>query len=64
MFAWLITTRYFKEINSVDLRKALYEAKMKQIEEDMVPFGIVDTGMPPPAIVEMSDFDKFFYDND
>jgi len=64
MFAWLITTRYFKEINSVDLRKALYEAKMKQIEEDMVPFGIIDTGLPPPAIVEMSDFDKFFYDND
>jgi len=64
MFAWLITTRYFKEINSIDLRKALYEAKMKQIEEDMVPFGIIDTGMPPPPITEMNDFDKFLYDND
>lgn len=59
IFAWLITTRYFKEINTVDLRKALYEEKMRQIEEDMLPFGIIDTGGPPPEIVETSEFDKF-----
>jgi hypothetical protein len=64
LFAWLITTRYFKEINTFDLRKALYEAKIKQIEEDLVPFGIVDYGMPPPAIVETSEFDKFLLNLD
>ncbi len=64
LFAWLITTRYFKEINTVDLRKALYEEKMRQIEEDMLPFGIVDNGLPPPEIVETSEFEKFLLSMD
>lgn len=64
MFAWLITTNYFKQINSVDVRKALYEQKMRQIEEDVVPFGIIDNGMPPEALVITSEFDKFLMDID
>jgi len=64
LFAWLITTKYFKEINTVDLRKALYEEKMRQIEEDMLPFGIVDNGLPPPEIVETSEFEKFLLSMD
>jgi len=64
IFAWLITTKYFKEINTVDLRKALYEEKMRQIEEDMLPFGIVDNGLPPPDVVETAEFDKFLLNMD
>jgi hypothetical protein len=66
MFAWLASTRYFKEINNVDLRKALYEAKMQQIEDEMMPFGIVDNGLPPSAVVDVSydQFDRFMLNID
>lgn len=44
LFAWLTTQPYFKDLNNVDLRKALYESQMEQLESNMTPFGIILDG--------------------
>jgi len=45
LFGWLTTQTYFKELTNLDIRKDLYEDKMKQIEDDMTPFGFIEDGI-------------------
>jgi hypothetical protein len=44
LFGWLTTQAYFKQITGSDIRKDLYEEQMKNLEEEMTPFGFVDDG--------------------
>ena len=44
IFAWLTSQQYFKELTNDNLRKIMYENQMKQIEEDLTPFGFYDDG--------------------
>jgi len=46
LFSWATNESFFKDLTDSNLRKALYEDQMKQIEENLTPFGIVDTGIP------------------
>jgi hypothetical protein len=46
LFSWLTTQAYFKSITGSDIRKDLYEEQMKNLEEEMTPFGFVDDGSP------------------
>jgi hypothetical protein len=43
-FAWATTFEFFKELNDTNIRQIMYEEKMRQMEEELVPFGIVHTG--------------------
>lgn len=42
LFAWLSTQTYFKEITNSDIRRDLITENLKRIEEEMLPFGIID----------------------
>jgi hypothetical protein len=44
LFSWLTTNSYFKELTNVNLRKELYENRIKMIEEEVAPFGFINTG--------------------
>ena len=44
MFGWLTTQDYFKDLVNMDIRKRLFEEKLKKLEEDMIPFGFLDDG--------------------
>ena len=44
MFAWLTSQDYWKDLMNTDIRKELFEDKMKQIEDEMLPFGFIDNG--------------------
>jgi len=44
MFGWLTTQPYYKELVNIDVRRRLYEEKLRKIEEDLTPFGYVDFG--------------------
>jgi len=44
IFSWLTTQSYFKELMNIDTRTKLFEDKMKQIEEDVLPFGFISDG--------------------
>ena len=43
-FAWLTNQSYFKELTDIDIRKNLYELNQQAIEDQLVPFGIIDDG--------------------
>ncbi|MEK9695413.1 MAG: hypothetical protein VW270_06580, partial [Candidatus Poseidoniales archaeon] len=44
MFGYFASTQYFGDMTDIDLKQLLFEQKMKQIEDDIVPFGFVDDG--------------------
>ena len=45
IFSWLVNQRYFKELTNMDIRKKMWEEQMETLEQDMLPFGIIDDGM-------------------
>ena len=44
IFGWLVQQRYFKEMTNMDIRKKMWEEQMDTLEQDMLPFGIIDDG--------------------
>jgi hypothetical protein len=54
LFSWLTTQAYFKDITGSDIRKDLYEDQMKNLEEEMTPFGFVDDGSDSRTMVDDS----------
>jgi len=55
LFGWLTTNPYFKEITNINLRQAIYEEKIKQIEEEMLPVGFLDDGQQEELVLEGGD---------
>lgn len=45
LFAWLAKQPYFKELTDVDVRRRMAEEQMKELEEDLLPFGFIDDGV-------------------
>lgn len=52
MFGYFATGNYFQQLTDVDIKSMLFDQQMKQIEEDVLPFGFVDDGI---AAVEEQD---------
>jgi len=52
IFAWLVAQDYFKEMTDNDIRKRLYEEQKNQIEQDMAPFGFIETGLEDSTFVD------------
>lgn len=44
IFAWLTSQAYFKEITDINTLHKLREKTEEQIEDDLLPFGFIDTG--------------------
>jgi hypothetical protein len=55
LFSWLVTNPYFKEITDVNLREAIYQKKIQQIEEEMLPLGFINDGQHEEVYVEGGD---------
>ena len=55
LFAWSSNELYFKDMTNTDLRLEIYENQMKDIEEDLTPFGIINDGFNEETI----EIDKF-----
>jgi hypothetical protein len=45
LFGWLTTNQYFRELTDVNVRERVYKQQMLQIEDELTPFGFVDTGL-------------------
>ena len=52
LFAWLVQQEYFKEMTDNDIRKRIYEEQKNQIEQDMAPFGFIETGLEDSQFVD------------
>jgi hypothetical protein len=65
LFAWLATQTYFKEISNSDIRRDLFTENIRRIEEEMLPFGIIEDGnvvdRPSLEVVDLGrmSFDKW-----
>lgn len=44
LFSWLMQQPYVKEMTNIDIRQKLYKHNETLIEEELLPFGIVDSG--------------------
>jgi len=44
MFGYFASQQYFSDMTNIDLKQMLFDQRMKEIEDDMVPFGFVDDG--------------------
>ena len=55
LFCWLTTQPYFKDLTSVDARKLILADKSKVEEEELLPFGFIDSG---PIIEEGVSVDR------
>ena len=54
LFAWVANQRYFKDLMDQDLRLKMYQERMREIEDDLTPFGFIETGLEGETIVDDS----------
>ena len=54
IFSWLVQQRYFKDLTDLDIRKKLAEEQMKALEDDLLPFGIIDDGRDAQTFTDNS----------
>lgn len=51
LFAWATTQKYFKELTDSDVRARILHENELRIEEDMLPFGVIDDGMNEEDVI-------------
>ncbi len=44
LFAWLTTNPYFRDLTNMNIRTTMYENQIRQIEEELTPFGFIADG--------------------
>jgi hypothetical protein len=47
LFCWVSTQNYFKDLSNLDIRKQVFDEKLKQLEEELTPFGFIESGIDP-----------------
>ena len=55
MFGYFVSTQYFADMTDINLKQMLFEKKMQEIENDVVPFGFIDDGSEAIAAIEYAD---------
>jgi hypothetical protein len=54
IFSWLVQQQYFKDMTDLDIRKQMYKDQMEALEQDMLPFGIIDSGQEEESFTDKS----------
>jgi hypothetical protein len=55
MFGYFVATQFFADMTDINLKQMMFEQKMREIEEDVVPFGFIDDGSAAIAEYESRD---------
>jgi hypothetical protein len=45
MFGYFATSNYFGDLTNINLKEMMFDKRMKEIEDDIVPFGFTDDGL-------------------
>lgn len=53
LFSWFVSTDFFKDDFSINLKELLFAERLKASEEDMIPFGFINTPENTPASTEI-----------
>ena len=56
MFGYFVSTQMFNDMTDINLKQMMFENKMREIENDIVPFGFMDDGSD--AIKEIEDNER------
>jgi len=65
MFGYFVSTQYFADMTDINLKDMIYKKKLKEIEDDIVPFGFIDDGEEHIRRIEQDDHPwAIEYDND
>ena len=48
LFAWFTTTDVFQSLSNIDMKNMLYKEQLKAIQDDLLPFGIINDGRDGP----------------
>ena len=62
LFAWATNDPMFKDLMNASNREALYSSQMKNIEDELTPFGFIDNGQSTEPEVEVIDGDIWLSD--
>jgi hypothetical protein len=62
LFAWASNDLLFKDLMNTNNRQALYSQQIKNIEEELTPFGFIDNGIPDEFKPEVIDGDLWLTD--
>jgi hypothetical protein len=62
LFAWVSNDTMFKDIMNANNRQALFSQQIKNIEEELTPFGFIDNGVAEDDIPEVSGGDLWLTD--
>ena len=54
LFSWLTTNSYFKDLTNINIRKELYDARIKMIEEEVTPFGFINNGEDENQMIDVN----------
>ena len=46
MLGYFMSTQYFSDMTDINLKEIMFKQKMKEIEDDLPPFGFIDDGLP------------------
>ena len=44
LFGWFTTTDIFEGLTNIDMKQLMYKEQLKAIQDDMLPFGIIEDG--------------------
>ena len=55
MFGYFSSTQYFGDMTDIDLKSMLFNQRMKEIEDDILPFGFIDDGSAHMDKIEKDD---------
>jgi hypothetical protein len=64
LFAWMTSNPYFKDMTNVDIREKMYKDQMDSIEDELTPFGAINSGFQEDYFVSNGDLWRVSQDDD
>ena len=55
MFGYFSSSQYFSEMTDISIKDMIFKNKMKEIDDDMIPFGFIDDGTEHMNKIERDD---------
>ena len=60
LFSWLAKQTYFRDITNTDIRQKIYDEKLRMLDDEALPFAIIDDGQPEEGVVHSKeDIEEF-----
>ena len=60
LFAWFTTTDIFESLSNIDMKNMLYKEQLKAIQDDLLPFGLIDDGQKGPEVFKDDEGNVWF----